>query len=211
MSRLDVLFDLISQGKVFADVGCDHGYIAEMVLKSNKYEKVILSDISSKSLEKAVNLLQGYGDRVKFIVSDGFSSYDELPDEAIIAGMGGEEIVKILSGKILPNKLVLAPQKNTYKVRRLLLDSGYKILKDFTFYSQGKFYDAIKAEKGEDFYTPDELIFGRDNVKYRPDGFIKKVEFDINLLNKIICDENASNLTKETAKIKLIKLKEFLK
>ena len=211
MSRLDILFDLISQGKVFADVGCDHGYIAEMVLKSNKYEKVILSDISSKSLEKAVNLLQGYGDRVKFIVSDGFSSYDELPDEAIIAGMGGEEIVKILSGKILPNKLVLAPQKNTYKVRRLLLDSGYKILKDFTFYSQGKFYDAIKAEKGEDFYTPDELIFGRDNVKYRPDGFIKKVEFDINLLNKIICDENASNLTKETAKIKLIKLKEFLK
>lgn len=211
MSRLDILFDLISQGKVFADVGCDHGYIAEMVLKSNKYEKVILSDISSKSLEKAVNLLQGYGDRVKFIVSDGFSSYDELPDEAIIAGMGGEEIVKILSGKILPNKLVLAPQKNTYKVRRLLLDSGYKILKDFTFYSQGKFYDAIKAEKGEDFYTPDELIFGRDNVKYKPDGFIKKVEFDINLLNKIICDENASNLTKETAKIKLIKLKEFLK
>lgn len=211
MSRLDILFDLISQGKVFADVGCDHGYIAEMVLKSNKYEKVILSDISSKSLEKAVNLLQGYGDRVKFIVSDGFSSFSELPDEAIIAGMGGEEIVKILSGKILPNKLVLAPQKNTYKVRRLLLDSGYKILKDFTFYSQGKFYDAIKAEKGEDFYTTDELIFGRDNVRYKPDGFIKKVEFDINLLNKIISDENASNLTKETAKIKLIKLKEFLK
>ena len=47
--------------------------------------------------------------------------------------------------------------------------------------------------------------------KLKEQNFIKKVEFDINLLNKIICDENASNLTKETAKIKLIKLKEFLK
>ena len=106
---------------------------------------------------------------------------------------------------------MLAPQKNTYKVRRFLLDNGYKILKDFTFYSQNKFYDAIKAVKGEDFYTPDELIFGRDIVKEKPEGFIKKVCFDIEVLNGIIADEKASKLSKETAKIKLIKLKEFIK
>ncbi len=211
MSRLDILFNLIGEGEVFADVGCDHGYIAEMVIKSGKYKRVILSDISAKSLEKAINLLSSYGDKVKFVVTDGFSGYDEVPDEAIIAGMGGEEIVKILSGKILPNKLVLAPQKNTYKVRKTLLDGGYKILKDFTFYSQGKFYDAIKAEKGVDSYTPDELIFGRDNVREKPEGFIKKIRFDIDLLNGIISDEKASKLSKETAKIKLTKLKEFIK
>ena len=211
MNRFETLFNLIGSGEVFADVGCDHGYISEMVIKNGKYKKVILSDISSKSLEKSVNLLSKYGDRVKFVVSDGFESYDEIPNEAIIAGMGGEEIIKILSGKILPDSLVLAPQKNTYKVRRFLLDNGYKILKDFTFYSQNKFYDAIKAVKGEDFYTPDELIFGRDNVKEKPEGFIKKVCFDIEVLNGIIADEKASKLSKETAKIKLIKLKEFIK
>ena len=98
MSRLDILFDLIGEGKVFADVGCDHGYIAEMVIKSGKYEKVILSDVSAKSLQKAVDLLSSYQDKVTFIVSDGFLKYDQTPDEAIIAGMGGEEIIKILSG-----------------------------------------------------------------------------------------------------------------
>ena len=177
MSRLDILFDLIGEGEVFADVGCDHGYIAEMVLKSGKYKKVILSDISKKSLDKAVNLLSHYGDKVEFVVSDGFESYLTVPDGAIIAGLGGEEIVKILSGNILPSNLVLAPQKNTDKVRKILLDKGYKILKDFTFYSQGKFYDAISAEKGEDFYSPKELIFGRDNLSEKPDGFIRKIKY----------------------------------
>ncbi len=211
MSRLDILFDLIGEGEVFADVGCDHGYIAEMVIKSGKYKKVILSDISKKSLDKAVNLLSTYGDRVEFIVSDGFDSYTTQPDGAIIAGMGGEEIVKILSGNILPNNLVLAPQKNTDKVRKILLDKGYKILKDFTFYSQGKFYDAISAEKGEDFYSPKELIFGRDNLSEKPEGFIRKIKFEMGVLEGVLEDEKASKLSKETAKIKLTILKDLIK
>ena len=211
MSRLDILFDLIGEGEVFADVGCDHGYIAEMVLKSGKYKKVILSDISKKSLDKAINLLSPYGDRVEFIVSDGFEGYSTVPDGAIIAGMGGEEIVKILSGDILPNSLVLAPQKNTDKVRKILLDRGYKILKDFTFYSQNKFYDAISAVKGEDFYSPKEIIFGRDNLKDKPDGFIRKIKFEIGVLEGVLQDEKASKLSKESAKIRLIILKDLIK
>ena len=43
--RLQLLFDEIENCEVFADVGCDHGYIAEAVLKSCKSEKVIISDI----------------------------------------------------------------------------------------------------------------------------------------------------------------------
>ena len=211
MSRLDILFNLIGEGEVFADVGCDHGYIAEKVIKSGKYKKVILSDISKKSLDKAVNLLSAYGNNAEFIVSDGFEGYTIVPNEAIIAGMGGEEIVKILSGNILPERLVLAPQKNTEKVRRILLDRGYKILKDFTFYSQGKFYDAIKAEKGEDFYSPKELIFGRDNLSEKPEGFIRKLKYDIGVLEGVLVDEKASKLSKETAKLKLGMLKELIK
>ncbi len=211
MTRFDILYNLIDSGEIFADVGCDHGIISKMVLDGGKYKKVILSDVSKKSLDKAINLLQGYGERAEFILSNGFENYLTIPDGAIIAGMGGEEIIKILSGKILPNSLVLAPQKNTDKVRRFLLDNGYKILKDFTFYSQGKFYDAIKAEKGEDFYAPMEILFGRDNLKEKPDGFIKKINADIKVLNTVIDDEKASKLSKETAKIKLSILKELVK
>ena len=211
MSRFEILYNLIGSGEVFADVGCDHGFISKMVLDGGKYKKVILSDISAKSLEKAKSLLSSYGDRVEFIVSDGFCGYKTTPNCAIIAGMGGEEIIKILSGDILPKELVLAPQKNTDKVRMHLLDNGYKILKDFTFYSQGKFYDAIKAEKGKDFYEPKEIIFGRDNLKEKPEDFIKKINYDISVLTSVLDDENASKLSKEMAKLKLAILKDIVK
>ena len=92
-----------------------------------------------------------------------------------------------------------------------MLDRGYKILKDFTFYSQNKFYDAISAVKGEDFYSPKEIIFGRDNLKDKPDGFIRKIKFEIGVLEGVLQDEKASKLSKESAKIRLIILKDLIK
>ena len=209
--RLKILFNLIDSGKIFADVGCDHGKISKAVLDSGKFEKVIISDISAPSLEKAKTLLESYGDKVTAIVSDGFENFNETPCQAIIAGMGGEEIVKIIkSAKNLPNGLILAPQKNNDKVRKAVIELGYKILKDFTFYSSGKFYDVIKAERGVDFYTEDEYLFGRDNLNEKPLGFIKKLDFEKELYLKIINDESAPLTAKQSAKGKLEKIKEIL-
>ena len=209
--RLEILYSLVTKGKIFADVGCDHGYISKAVLDDNRFEKVILSDVSSKSLQKARDLLSSYGDRVEFIVCDGFNGYSQVPTEAIIAGMGGEEIVKILSGDILPNRLILAPQKNAEKVRKTLIEKGYKILRDFTFYSAGKFYDAITAEKGVTEYSPLEILFGKENLDKKPEAFVKKILKEIELLEGILTDETASPLSKERAKIKISLLKGVIK
>ena len=43
-----------------------------------------------------------------------------------------------------------------------------------------------KAEKGIDCYTEKEFIFGRDNLKERPNDFIKKLEKEEKLLSKVI-------------------------
>ncbi|MBQ9781981.1 MAG: SAM-dependent methyltransferase, partial [Clostridia bacterium] len=116
--RLNELFSLIKSCDLFADVGCDHGFISQMVLDFGKAKKVIISDVSKKSLQKAEHLLKDYGNRVQSFVSDGFNGYDQIPDQAIIAGMGGEEIIKILqASKFLPNRLILNPMKNSDKVR----------------------------------------------------------------------------------------------
>ena len=208
--RLEVLYSLIGSGKTFADVGCDHGYISKAVIDNNKFEKVILSDVSEKSLEKAKELLSQYGDKVEFIACDGFLGYTTTPDEAIIAGMGGEEIIKILSESKMPESLVLAPQKNTEKVRKFLLENGYRLEKDFTFYTAGKFYDAILAKIGSDEYSPMEVIFGRDNLKQKPQAFIKKIQAEIDLLNGVV-ESDASQLNKERAKLRLAILKGILK
>ena len=175
--RLNQLFSLISKCRTFADVGCDHGFISKRVLDTEKAEKVIISDISKPSLKKAENLLKNYGDRVISVVSDGFNSYDDKPDQAIIAGMGGEEIIKILSSsEFVPDRLILNPMKNADKVRRFLHSVGYKILKDYTIFD-GKFYDLILCERGRDSYSEIEYIFGRDNLIYKTKDFMDKLKF----------------------------------
>ena len=51
--RIDTLCSLLEKTNVFADVGCDHGYCSEYMLKNELCNKAILSDISKGSLQKA--------------------------------------------------------------------------------------------------------------------------------------------------------------
>lgn len=195
--RLEKIYSELTPVKTFADVGCDHGYIAEAMLENGKCEKAIISDISKSSLKKAEDLLESkFPKKFISIVADGFSGLPEF-DEALIAGMGGEEIIKIISeAKFTPEFLVLQPMKNTDKVRRFLLISGYKLIKDYTFKADGKFYDLIKAVKadGKDVYTEKEILYGRDNLTGKNSDFSDYLSIKLSVLKD--ADINASDKTK---------------
>lgn len=197
--RLTEIFNALPTCKVFADVGCDHGYISLEMLKSNKAEKVIFSDISKNCLEKARELLSEFvfEGRAEGYVSNGF---DSLPtfDLALIAGMGGEEIISIIEkAKDLPQKLVLQPMKNSPKVREVLLEKGYKFIKDYTFKAEDKFYDLMVLENGEDFLTKEEIEFGKTNLALKPTAFLEKLSIRKKAILSYIEKENISKLAKD--------------
>lgn len=173
---MKIIFSEIPSCSLFADVGCDHGYIGKAMIESGKCDKVIFSDISEPSLKKAKSLFTtAFSDRIKFYVCDGMS-FPENPDVVLMAGLGGEEIIKIIKNREqLPEKLVLQPMKNTEKLREFLVTFGYKILKDYVFFSARKYYDIIIAERGKDFLINEEKIFGRTNLEKRPSAFIKRI------------------------------------
>ncbi|MDE6411797.1 MAG: class I SAM-dependent methyltransferase [Clostridia bacterium] len=165
----------IPKSKALADVGCDHGYCARYALKNGLAEHVYITDISAQSLEKAKTLLRKEIEEGKCValVGDGLRV---LPEECtvLIAGMGGEEIVKILSYDI-PPVFLLQPMKNTEKVRRFLVERGCSVSLDYTF-EDGKFYDLILgARGGGDRYTEEEFLYGRDNLKNPSPAFLKKL------------------------------------
>ena len=95
--RLERVFDEIPACDTFADVACDHGYVALAMLASGKCRRAFVSDISEKSLKKAQTLLAEYiaSGKCESFVSDGF---DNLPyaDCALIAGVGGDLITEII-------------------------------------------------------------------------------------------------------------------
>lgn len=145
--RVARIVGLITPCGLLADVGCDHGLVAAGALEKD-VKRVIAADIRPSSLEKAKRLLRGKPN-VAFVVSDGFDGIAERVDEAVLTGLGGRNIVSILSRIDYRPDLVLGPQHCCAEVRRFLVENGWKIVHDECFSERGKFYDLMRAEAGE--------------------------------------------------------------
>ena len=162
--RLEKILSVVPKCEVLCDVGCDHGYVGIEALARNVAGQVIFCDISQPSLRKArENCPKGLKTRAQFVCRNGIG--DICCDCAVIAGMGGLEIISVLqAAERLPNTLVLQPMRNQIDVRKWLQDS-YQIVSDEKFLD-GKYYDLIVAQKGSgDTLTYDEIKFGKSNLK----------------------------------------------
>ena len=79
MNRITELYSRLRPCRLFADIGCDHGFVAELAVKNGIAEKVYISDISAKCLAKAEKLLAVHirTGTVESYVSDGFAAFEE--------------------------------------------------------------------------------------------------------------------------------------
>ena len=147
------------------------------------------------------------------VVSNGFLKIDYC-DLALIAGMGGQEIVDIIKRadiqNKLPVKLVLQPMKNVQDVRKLVIEQGYKVLVDKIFKSGKIFYNILSLEKGYDYLTSEEIEFGRDNLKNPTEDFIQFINGEIFKLKQILTKENLADEVKELIKGKIDSLEKYV-
>ena len=211
--RLSRIFAEIPPCKTFADIACDHGYIACEMLYSGKCERAVVSDISEKSLEKARTLLAPYikDGRAQSFVSDGFDNVPKT-EAALIAGIGGTLMAEILKRAEredkLPDTLVLQPMKHANKVRVFAVEIGYRIEKDFTVKAEGQFYDIIVLKKGKDKLSKEETEFGRTNITERPLAFREKMREEI---GKLLSYTESETMTDKTRAIMLKKAERLKK
>ena len=168
MDRIDKLCAYLPKCKTFADVACDHGYIAEYMLKNGLCESAIVSDISEKCLKKAEILLSEYisAGKCRAVCCDGLKEIDSGTDCVMIAGIGGEEIIKILQEGFIPNSFIFQPMKNADALRGFLLENACFIETDDIFSDGKKYYFVIKGRKGKaQKYTNEQLLYGKDSLK----------------------------------------------
>ncbi len=176
--RIAEICSQMTPAPVMADVGCDHGYMAKYALENGLCGRVYITDIHAGSLEKAKTLLKSEVEAGRCIpvLCDGLDGVKEPCGLVLIAGLGGEEIVKILSRVPLPARFVLQPMKSSDKLRAYLVERGAKILRDYTFEDR-KFYDLIVGEgQGGDSYSDFEIKYGRDNLRTPSAAFCKFLE-----------------------------------
>lgn len=144
--RLYAISEAVELGSTIADIGTDHGYVPILLCRENKTEKVIMSDISDASLQKAISSFNEEGimtDGDCFRVGDGLDPihYSEV-DTIIIAGLGATTIIDILNKDINKTrsfkKFILQPRKHSGSLRYWLYVNGFDIEKDFLII-EGKF------------------------------------------------------------------------
>ena len=211
--RLFCIFAEIPSCEVFADIACDHGYIARAMLDERMCNRAYVADISEKSLLKAETLLSEYikDGRAQSFVSDGFDNVPKA-DCALVAGIGGALITDILNraktADKLPEMLVLQPMKHCDRVRRAVVRLGYYIKKDFTVKADGQFYDIIVLVKGQDKISDEEIEFGRTNLSERPLAFKEKISEKI---GKLVSYTESKTMNRQTREKMLRKIKELEK
>ncbi len=196
--RIQSLCGELSKCDTFADIGCDHGYCTEYMLDNNLCNLAIIADISKESLKKAERLLHKFilKGQCKSVCSNGFKSIQDNVDLALIAGMGGKEIIKILEEGYIPKIFVLQPMRNTIDLREFLLNNNCAINRDFTFFDE-KFYDVIvgsSSNSGFKPYSELELEFGRTNLEELSSDFTTKMKIEVEKIDEYL----KRDISKET-------------
>ena len=165
--RLKAIALNISPGETVADIGTDHGFLPLFLWEKEISPKIILTDVSEKSLQKAKansGALQ-FGNQLIFRTGYGLSVIEQGEvDVIVIAGMGGLLIQKILEKD--PDKtktfkkLLLQPRNNAGKLRCWLCRNG--------FYISGEHL----AREGKYICQIIEAIPSEEKEKYNTDGSI---------------------------------------
>lgn len=173
--RMQAIFQLIPKCTVLMDVGTDHGLIPIAAVLKQKASRAIAMDLREGPLERAKEHIKEYGleDKIETRISDGLEKawFGDM-DVVVIAGMGGELIMRILKdGEEMvkcASFFILQPQSEIGEVRFFIREKGMAITAESMVEDRGKFYpimlvavhpteldirnQAIKKE--EDLYGP---------------------------------------------------------
>ncbi len=150
--RLESAISMIDPCGTIADIGCDHGRMAAALLQRNLCKQVIETDISERSLIKAINLLRHIklDHAASFRLGSGFSVLDESECDAVmLLGMGGTLMTRILLDASKPLKgagyAIFQPMRAQADIRKYLHQNNYRISDDRIVLEHGRFYQVLKA------------------------------------------------------------------
>lgn len=209
--RTKMIVSMARGEKRVCDIGTDHGYVA--VAMALEGARVIATDVNKGPLNAAKKTIESFGACVETRLSDGFEKINEgEADCAVIAGMGGELIVKIMQRAAKGiSRFVLQPQSKHFELRTYLNQNGFVITDEEICREDNRFYIAIKAERGEAKPLGEkELRIGPVLIKKRSRILEEYLKYKIRKLHSVLEKiEQTGAVTENTAEYKrLIRLYE---
>lgn len=137
---------------IAADIGTDHAKLPVFLVKTGICSFVYAGDVRPgplASAEKTLALYRCGKERIRPVLSDGLQNIPCDYHTGIIAGMGGELIVNILSAAKLPENVgfVLSPMTAAEELRRYLYENGFSMLSENVSLEGRRIYPVITVKK----------------------------------------------------------------
>lgn len=166
--RLQMIADQIETGERVCDIGTDHGFLPLYLYETGKSPHVIMSDVSSGSLQKAREncIMYHPGQEFDLRLGNGLQVLETGEvDTVVIAGMGGILMTQILEENMEKTmsvkKYILQPRSASGKLRHWLMSNGFEITSD-RLVEEGKFIcsiiTAVPAENADmPLYSDDDI------------------------------------------------------
>lgn len=169
--RLHMIAQAVPKGARFADIGTDHAYLPVWLLQHGVIDHAIAADLRPGPLDRAKDTANKFGlsDKLDFRLCDGLTGVGAgEADCIVIAGMGGETIIHILSDAVWTreegNTLILQPMSSQEDLRRWLTQNGYHILREQIAQEDKTFYTIMMVKPGLDLeMTAAEELAGRQS------------------------------------------------
>lgn len=199
-----------------ADIGCDHAFVSIYLAQNSIARKVIAMDVRRGPLEIAQTNIHKFGleKSVETRLSDGLNELqDREADWAILAGMGGPLMIRILeSGKKHLDSgidLILQPQSEPEEVRSYLCTQNYEIIDEEMLIEDGKFYTIIKAIKKLPTarLSDIELAFGPVLLKRRHPVLREYLRIQLEKTGGLVCKLEKVNTGRSLQRIEELKSK----
>ncbi len=164
--RLSTVASMVRRDSRVADIGTDHAYLPVYLVQAGVCPGGIAADIRSGPLDAARRTVTeaGLTDVIALRLGDGLApvAADEA-DDIVIAGMGGETIVEILSAadwvKDTRLRLVLQPMTRAEELRRWLLTNGFTITEERLVRDGHRLYPVMAATYTAAESETDEYVF----------------------------------------------------
>ena len=184
------IYTFVDNGSNLADIGADHGQLVIELAKNNKCNKIFCNDNKIGPFNILKTAIENYEfSNVEVSLSEGISKLPDYIDTIVIAGMGGDLIVDILSDykdKLNHVKtIILAPNTNEKEVRKSVCNLGYKISNEKIVFEK-HYYEIIKFQKGNEKYTDLDYEFGPILRIEKSSIFQKKYQEELNKLDNLI-------------------------
>lgn len=212
--RMQALADMVSANDVFADIGCDHGFLSIYLVQSQKVKKAIAMDVRPGPLSRAKEHVEKtkLSDAIELRLSDGLEKLSVGEAQSIlISGMGGPLMEGILRrGHEVAKKageLILQPQSEIPQFRRFLVDEGYVFLDEDICIEDGKYYFLMKVVH-ESMVSDENGYIPTEDVEFAYGGLLLQRQspllYEFLLKEKSLWEETKAHLMQQNQNEKIL-------